>query len=251
MDNNIKALAEKLFKSIKNILSDARKHNRENDNFYNRHRQYVNIDIDCISDNYEISVDGNEICQCKYRFDVSDVFKELCLLLNAQKKVKGWSGLNFAKEEVRLGNTGLYGSSTTVIKKVCLADAPCSEYKSLMNYINKFGKNEYGSSMKLGNFELFCAAKGGKRGHLWDEYGERLFLDNKPKKCTLFLSQIRKARGTNDSMICKIGEEDYIDPAELQHSIYAEVECDGEHRRYLHITIKTPTGRVKYDNKIY
>ena len=52
-------------------------------------------------------------------------------------------------------------------------------------------------------------------------------------------------------MLCEIGEEDYIDPEEQRASSYYEVECEGEHRRYLHVVIKTPTGRVKYDQKLY
>ena len=138
-----------------------------------------------------------------------------------------------------------------IVQKVCLADAPCSEYKSLMNYINKFGTGRYGGKVNLGNYELFAAAKGGKRGYLWDEHGERMFLDNRPKASAKYLGEIRTARGTKDTMTCIFGEEDYIDEEERRYSEYAEIECEGEHRKYLRVTIKTPTGRVKYDQKIF
>ena len=52
-------------------------------------------------------------------------------------------------------------------------------------------------------------------------------------------------------MICERGEEDYIDPEEQRYSAYAELECEGEKRKYLQITIKTPSGKVKYTRKIY
>ena len=137
------------------------------------------------------------------------------------------------------------------ISKVCLADAPCSEYKPLVNFINKYGKDKYGRNLNLGNYEFFSAAMGGKRGYLWDEYGERIFLDNKPKKCVRVLDELRKARATKDIMTCERGEENYIDPTEQRYSEYHEVECEGEKRKYILITIKTPTGKVKYEQKIY
>jgi hypothetical protein len=92
---------------------------------------------------------------------------------------------------------------------------------------------------------------GGKRGRLWDEYGERVFIDNKPRKCARLLEELRKARGTKDTMTCKRGEENYIDEEERRYSEYAEIECEGEKRKYLLITIKTPSGKVKYETKIY
>jgi hypothetical protein len=52
-------------------------------------------------------------------------------------------------------------------------------------------------------------------------------------------------------MTCKRGEENYIDPEEERASSYYEVECEGEKRKYLLITIKTPSGKVKYETKIY
>ena len=109
----------------------------------------------------------------------------------------------------------------------------------------------WGRKMELGNFELFSAAMGGKRGRLWDEYGERLFLDNKPKKCAKILEELRKMRGSKDTMLCKRGEENYIDPIDQRYSEYHEVECEGEKQKYLQITIKTPQGKVKYQQRIY
>lgn len=263
MDNKNKTAAEKIFKAIKKALSDARKYNKENNypiNSWNRRAQQVDISVwdnTTWKDNkkvinyYGIRLNGKEVCKCKTHYDVNEVFGELRNLLSAQKKVKGWGGLNFLAERVNLEGYSWDGYSVPIIPKVCLADAPCSEFKSLMNYINKYGIRKYGAPMRLENYELFSAAKGGKRGYLWDEHGERIFLDNKPKTSARFLEELRKNRGTKDTMLCEIGEEDYIDPEEQRASSYYEVECEGEHRRYLRVIIKTPTGRVKYDEKLY
>ena len=258
-----KKLASKIFATIKKSLSDARKYNKEHNylvNNWNRHRQQADLEVwdntswkdgKKVINHYEIRVEGKAIGKCKTHYDVREVFAELRRMLDEQKKVKGWSGLNFMTDRVRLEGYSWDGYEVSIIPKVCLADAPCPEYKSLMNYINKFGVRKYGSPMNLGNYELFSAAKGGKRGYLWDEHGERMFLDNLPKTSAKYLAEIRAARGTKDTMVCEILEEDYIDPEEKRYSEYAEIECEGEHRRYLHITIKTPTGRVKLDTKVY
>ena len=263
MDNKNKTIAEKLFKGIKKSLADARKYNKENNfpiNSWNRRSQQVDISVwddttwngnKKVINHYSIRLDEKEVATCKTHYDVSEVFSELRNLLNVQKSVKGWGGLNFMTERINLEGYSWDGYSVSAIPKVCLADAPCSEYKSLMNFVNKYGTRKYGSPMNLGNYELFSAAKGGKRGYLWDEHGERIFLDNKPKTSARILEELRKARGTKDTMLCEIGEEDYIDPEEQRASSYYEVECEGEHRRYLHVIIKTPTGRVKYDQKLY
>ena len=267
MDNKNKETAEKIFKAIKKMLADARKYNKEkgfslNNRVLTFSRREQMVDI-AVWDNtswkgdkkvinyYGIRLNNKEVAKCNGCYDVQEVFSELRNLLNAQKKVKGWGGLNFMDERITLEGYSWEGYSVSAIPKVCLSDAPCPEYKSLMNFINKYGTRKYGSPMKLGNYELFSAAKGGKRGYLWDEHGERIFLDNKPKTSARLLEELRKARGTKDTMVCEIGEEDYIDPEEQRASSYYEVECEGEHRRYLRVVIKTPTGKVKYDKKLY
>lgn len=267
MDNKNKTLAVKTFNLIKKSLADARKYNKENNfpiNSWSRRRQQVDLSIwdnttwkdgKKIVKNYFIEFNNSKVGECLTHYDVSEVFSELRNLLNGQKKVKGWGGLNFNLENIELESGSWSGYRVSYIPKVCLADAPCSEYKSLMNFINKHGKTTYWGStygaVNLGNYELFSAAMGGKRGVLWDEYGERRFLDNKPTKCARLLEELRKARGSKDVMICERGEENYIDPEEQRYSSYAEIECEGEKRKYITITIKTPTGKVKYEQKIY
>ena len=267
MDNKNKTNAEKIFKAVKKALADARKYNKEN-NFpissWSRRRQQVDLSVSAaltwkdsgkVIKGYTIDFNNSKIADCKTHYDVIEVFDELRKLLNAQKKVKGWGGLNFMSERVNLEGYSWDGYSVSIVPKVCLADAPCSEYKSLMNFINKHGKTTYWGStygaVNLRNFELFRSAMGGKRGTLWDEYGDRKYLDNRPNACKEILAELRENRGAKDIMICKQGEEHWIDPVDKAYSEKHEIECDGQKRHYLLVTIKTPTGKVKYERKIF
>lgn len=259
--------AESLFKEVKSVLAEARKANKEKGyayNNWNRRRQMVNISVidhDKWNDrgmryteSYSIEVGNKEIVKgAKYRSDIQEIFSKFIGLLREQTKVKGWGGLVFTTDKSYLGGNAWDNYSTTIVDKVCLADAVCPEYKSLINYINKYGCVEGYTNYKptFGNYRFFCSAMGGKRGRLWDEYGERYFLDNRPKRCEKFLKELREHKGTKDIMLCKEGEEDYIDEIDRKYSEYHEIECDGEKRHYINITIKTPAGKVKYQAKIY
>ena len=267
MEEKNKQIGEKLFKKVKAKLTQATKYNKEKgltsvSYGWGRASQQADIEVWAnttwkdghkVVKSYIIKLEREKFAEVRTHYDVREVFAELANLLNEQKKVKGWGGLNFMREQVSLESGSWSGYEVSIIPKICLADAPCSEYKSLMNYINKYGiiEGRWGEKMNLGNYELFSAAMGGKRGRLWDEYGERLFLDNKPKRCAKILEELRKARGTKDTMLCKRGEENYIDEMEQRYSEYHEVECEGEKQKYLQITIKTPQGKVKYQQKIY
>lgn len=252
-----KKIAEKIWKAVKATLADAKKRNNKDKTNPWRVSQMAEISYydtptwiegkGWIPNGYIIKVEGKEIAKVTSKYDFKMISDELSTLVAENKKVKGWGGLVAISEKVSFG---LYDNFNLVIK-VSLADAVCKEYKSLMNYINKFGASNYGGKVNLGEYRLFSAAMGGKRGRLWDEYGERRFLDNKPKKCAEVLDTLRKVRGTKDIMTCRYGEENYIDDFERKHSEYYEVECEGEKRHYLEIVIKTQNGKVKMQEKIY
>ena len=262
----IKTNATKVFNTIKDNLTQARKYNKEKGfalgvNTWGRKSQVVEITIDSnskwlngggrIIEDYSIIVEGKKVCKVRTHYDIAEVFNEVRKMLDTQKKVKGWSGLNYSSERVGVDSATWSNYEVSIVPKVCLAESVCPEYKSLMNFVNKYGKDKFGNPFKMGNYDVFCSAMGGKRGVLWDEYGERIFLDNKPKKCARLLEELRKARGTKDTMICERGEENYIDPEERRSSEYYEIECEGEKRRYILVNIKTPMGKVKYSAKIY
>lgn len=184
------------------------------------------------------------IIETDTRGELEDTINILFGLLNQQMKVKGWTTLKVVRDKAIFGDPW-YGTKVIYPSKITLCDAPCKEYKSLQSFIKKYG------NYNLGNFDIFHSAMGGKRGTLWDEYGERKYLDNRPKKCAKVLEELRKYRNTNDLMLCKYGQEDYIDPVDRAYSERHEVECEGEKRHYLEITIKTPSGKVKYQQKIF
>lgn len=122
---------------------------------------------------------------------------------------------------------------------------PCKEYRRLATYISKY------SGYPVLPERFYCQAMGGKRGVLWDLYGEKMYLDYKPNKCKQILSELRAHKLTRDTMIVKQGIENYLDEFEREHSAYYEVECEGEHRVFLEVTIKTPSGKVKYQTKLF
>lgn len=259
MEKN-KVIANKVFKAVKSSLAEAKKYNKQYASVTGRREQVVEIEIEendkwdknghRYLDSYGIKFfqDWNkQVAVVKTESDLREVFNELINLLNGLSQTKGWGGLKVSHEFESIG----WQRSIAIPKRIMLTDAPCSEFKALMNYINKYGKSRYGSSPNLGNFELFSSTMAGKRGYLDFECGERYYLDNKPKRCERILSELRSARGTKDTMVCERGNENYIDPIDREYSAMHEVECSGEKRSYLKVTIKTPNGKVKYEGKLY
>ncbi len=262
MDN--KQIAAKVFKAVKDILTEARRKNKEKGctDAGSRARKSQQADItieEAVSwkngtptvKHYSVKVGNKVVAKVGDTGDIAGIFSELRDLLDAQKEVRGWAGLNYITERVEVECLRYPNPKVTAVPKVCLADAPCPEYVSLMNYVNKFGKTRYAGAVDLRPLTLFSAAMGGKRGYLWDEYGERIFLDNRPKRCAKFLDELRKARGSKDTMTCEVKEENYIDPLEQEYTAREELECSGEKRKYLKVVITSPTGRVKLDTKIF
>lgn len=257
--NEIHTIATKIFKDIKDTLTKKKKEPKVD--YWQAPGARLDIEV---SDWYDgiklkkyikcISVEGKE-----YKFDGTDadaqnILFEVRGMLDCQKKTRGWANLMYTEEVFSVG-VGWNARKYRFLNKVILPENPCKEYKSLQSFINKYGKKVYWGStyggVNLGNFDIFHSAMGGKRGTLWDEYGDRMYLDNRPKKCVKVLEELRKNRGNKDIMVCEFGEENWIDPTDRRYSEMHEVECEGEKRHYLEITIKTPTGRVKYETKIY
>lgn len=252
-----------IFSALKKNIADARKENKTK-NLTGWARKRTSFDIiytengtfnkktNSYDYTYGIRVEYTKVeVKGLGKYDVEEVARELRNLLDEQKKVKGWTNLVIVLEKVNIESYGYHSYNITAPVKVSLPDAQCSEYKSLRNYINKFGKGRYGTSVNLGDYELFSSAMGGKRGYLWDEHGEREFLDTYPKRCRNFLAELRKYRGTKDTMECVKLTEKYIDEDERRYSEYAEIECEGELRHYLLVIIKSPNGKVKYENKLF
>lgn len=176
--------------------------------------------------------------------EIRDVSDQVIRLIHEQQKVRGWSNLLFSTRKIEVG-FGWDSRKYIIIDRIALPDNPCKEFKSLQNYLNKYG------NITIPDFQLFSVRMGGKRGVLYGEEGDRRYLANRANKCELYLKQIRANKGSKDTITCKFGREDYIDPVDRQYSEYHEIECDGEGRSYVEVTIKTPQGKVKYQQKIY
>lgn len=261
-NEQIKKNAKTLFTYIKSNIEKARKENKEkNLTGWNRKDTYVEVNYyedgvynrskNAYDYTFTIAVWGNKVVTgIDTKYDVRAIADELETLLKEQKKVRGWSNLVLTKDEVTLDSglgRGFYCSPYTIkaITIVTLPDPQCPEFKSLRNYIAKYG------NLTIGDYELFYVQMGGKRGSLWCEEGSRHYLDNRPKYCSEVLANLRKYRGTKDKLSVKRGKEKYIDPMEYQHSVYYEVECTGEFRTFVELTITSPNGKVKYTEKLY
>lgn len=265
------ALAGKIFKSIKSAIGDIKKQNKTR-----THKKDLRVRVKWTDDTqsvydpatkrykwgdttYKISVAGDVVAKgIPDHRTLNRIFGEVRDMLDEQRKVKGWSTIICQTESFRSFSDSLYAPTVTVITGVSVPDAPCKEYKSLENYLNKYGQKKSDScwnggltSLGLVPFALYSVRAGGKRGRLYGEEGTRRYLANKPNECKDILETLRKHRTSRDTMVCRFGHEEYIDPMDRQHSEYYEVECDGEIREYLHIEIKTPRGDVKFQTDIY
>ena len=271
MDNNITKSANQVFKAIKDKLTANKKTVKDN-----KRSAYNSIEVswdnkvpsvfnpktgkyELGNTTYQIWVEGDKVLDgIESTNDLAKIFNAVRDLLDDLKAKKGWGTLTHTSETIRPASSGSNWviPSLSVLTKVELPDAPCKEYKSLANYLNKYGlEKKYGyyglSSLDLTPFELYSVYAGGKRGVIYGEEGNRHYLANKPKKCAQVLAELRKHRTAKDTMVCTRGREEYIDPTEKMYSMHQEVECDGEIRSYLSVAIKTDTGKVKYETKLY
>jgi len=248
--NKARELAKKIFDEIKKNLVENKKKAKTNPYY----RTSVYFENDSIYDNVAkkyleyITINGKEFFGTEDLYDIQQISNMVVCLINEQKKVKGWKNLVYSTREfsqIRGSGWNQYWKNYSLIEKINLLENPCKDFVTIQKFLLKYAK------YNLEDFKLFSAYMGGKRGRLFDEEGDRCYLANKEKKCAKILEELRKYRGTNDTITCKYGEEDWMDEIDRKYSIMHEVECDGERRHYLLITIKTPSGKVKYSQKIY
>ena len=254
-------LAEKALKAIKShILAEKKEFAKlPSKNYYAWHKAYPNVELGITlkhnwegakDEKYRLTINPNwhnhdtHIVETDTRSELEGVIRVLFGLLNQQSKERGWKYIKVVRDYAIFGS-GYYREKVEYPSMVALLDAPCAEYKSLQNYLHKF------AGVTLPNFYLYSVPMGGKRGTLYAEEGERIYVDNEPKKCANLLADLRKYRGTKDTMVVKFGNEKYIDPIDFEYSCKHEIECDGEGRSYMTITIKTPQGKHKYETKVY
>lgn len=242
MDTN--KIAKDIIESIKNqILNQKKKH--PNDSVYTATMWIDGVDCQnktiCFKESY-----------CKYivkempRYDAKNVARAVIAGLNELKTKRGWGRLMWDIEDTCMYGDGYYTKEYIKFPtNITLMAEPCKEYKSLVNYLEKYcGK-------KLNETDIYSVGIGGKRGRVYGEEGDRYYLCHKAKKCQTLLDALRKSRGTNDKVVCTpIKQEDDIDPWELQVSIRNEVEFSGVRLKYFEVNITTPSGRNKANIRI-
>lgn len=248
--NTAKELAQEIFNEIKKNLVDNKEKAKanpyqqisvyfENSSIYDRELgKYMDY----------IRIGKKEFLGIGDLNDIQQISNMIVYLLNEQKKDEEWKNLIFVTrdfQQLRGSGWNQYWKHYSLLEKIYLLDNPCKDFVSIQKFLLKY------ANYNLQDFKLFVVHMSGKRGRLIDEEGDRSYLANQPKKCARILEELRKYRKANDTISCVYGEEDWMDDMERKYSAYHEVECDGVRRHYLEITIKTPSGKVKYNQKIY
>lgn len=138
---------------------------------------------------------------------------------------------------------GYWCPKTYRFKNVELFAKPCKEFVSLYRLLEKC------ANKSLGETEVFFARVCGKRSS-WSESGKRSYLCYDAKQCQEIIDAIRKHRTSKDVLTFAI-EECFSHGDEYDYEIaqYQESEWYGSNQAKLHITIKTPSGKVKADYK--
>jgi hypothetical protein len=120
---------------------------------------------------------------------------------------------------------------------------PCKEFITLYKMLEKY------ANRTLGETEVFFARVCGKRSS-WSESGTRQYLCYDAKQCQNIIDTIRKHRTSKDSFGFEVEEcFSHGDDYDYEIAQYQESEWYGSNQTKLHITIKTPSGKVKADYK--
>ena len=212
--NKAKELAQEIFNEIKKNLVDNKEKAKanpyqqisvyfENSSIYDRELgKYV--DYICVGKKEFLGIGNLD--------DVQQISNMVVYLLNEQKKDKEWKNLIFITrdfKELRGSGWNQYWKPYSLLEKISLLNNPCKDFVSIQKFLLKY------ANYNLADFKLFDVRMGGKRGRLYDEEGDREYLANQPKKCARILEELRKYRGTNDTITCKYGEEDWMDEMEI------------------------------------
>lgn len=252
--------AEKIFNAVKKTITAAKAANKKNSlaspDDYGWKRQYVYINIrEKYSElksgkrrhaGFAVHIEGKPVACFKSIADLEAAFRDFKGLVQEQGGRRGWDGLEYKDERISLYDGSRYDDNVSVVSLVILQPAPCKEYGALMAYINR-----HCPGTNLQNRELYSVFMEGKKGYLYSETGENDYLDSHPARCKRFLEAIRKSRSAKDKMTCRYGKETYMDPDEYESSCRDQIECSGEKRRFLRVVITSPSGRVKYDDKLF
>lgn len=234
---NYTEIANKVINTIKsNLLTEKKKGN--GNSFFT----YLEVwDGKCGTQTYfTIKVDGKEVTKVESSYDMRRVNELIVKGLNDLKTTRGWGRLSYDTiDEYLDGYKSLYSTATKIPHDIVLLAEPCKEFKSLANYVAKYGNTT------IKEESIYAVSIGGKRGRVYGEEGDKRYLCHRPNKCKTLLDELRKIRGTNDKMTCSFAVKDDIDPWELHCSIRNETEFGGVRHKTLIVKCTTPSGKVK------
>lgn len=188
---------------------------------------------------YEMYVGNNDKHSVKAQdlYTLSKVSQKLTELIRSEMKKA-----TIQSESMSEG-VSLYSSSYDIINRVTIYDKPQKEFEALRKWLKKY------SDVDIDSTAAFSVQVVGKRGCNYGESGGRNFLAYNSNRCQDILRILRLRRGSKDTITLKKYEEIY-DP-EKEYGIRCETETYGTKYVGYTLTIKTPTGKVKYEVNIF
>ena len=252
--------AEKIFSAVKKAIMDARRFNKANgftspdDYAWKRQSVYINaMEKYTVQKSgkrklsgFAVTVNGKSIFEFKQIVDLESAFWKLKEIIREQFCKRNWTRLEFKNDKIGLYDGSQYDTNVNIVSVVVLHPDPCKEFDALKAYINR-----HAPGTNLGYMELYSISMSGKKGYLYDETGEKDYLENHPARCRKFLQEIKKTKTSGDVMYCRYDKETWMDPDEYETSSIEQIECSGEKHHYLRVVIKSPIGKVKYDKKLF
>ena len=138
---------------------------------------------------------------------------------------------------------GCWTPKQTIFRRVEIYAAPCKEFTTLAKLIQKY------SGKTINGTDVFHVSVCGKRS-AWSDSSNYRYLCYDAKKCQTIIDIIRTKKTSKDAL--KVELEGYFshgDEEDYRCAMHMESEWYGCRGIKLHITITTPTGRVKADYK--
>ena len=182
--------------------------------------------------------------QVTYTFTDKEItHKQLIDMLNAalaKAKVRG----RVVYKEWEEWN-GYHHATQYYFRRVELFSKPCKEFKSLYNYVEKYG------NFTIGDLDVYQVGVCGKRSSYSDS-GEYYYLCYDAKECKKILDTLRKFKGSKD--ILKVSTKEYVDhgdEGDYRCAQYQESEWYGHRGNKLCVEVTTPTGKLKLNKEFY
>jgi hypothetical protein len=138
---------------------------------------------------------------------------------------------------------GCWTPKQTIFRRVEIYAAPCKEFTTLAKLIQKY------SGKTIGGTDVFHVSVCGKRS-AWSDSSAYRYLCYEPNQCKAIIDTIRTKKTSKDAL--KVEMEGYFshgDEEDYRCAMHMESEWYGCRGVKLHLTITTPSGRIKSDYK--